>query len=145
MLSPTIRLIIALVVAPLSTALVLLLYMFAHAVATSRYEGLVGNWLFMLVFAVPIAYLATLVVGLPTHIILRLRNRQTTASYVTVGIVVTLLPFIASPLIDGTIYSTDDLLLYPVMVVGSAAAVSWTFAKIALSSSRTNGASENGQ
>ena len=145
MLSPTIRLIIAVVVAPLATALVLLLYMFAHAVATSRYEGLVGNWLFMSVFAVPISYLATLVVGLPTHMILRMRNRQTTFNYVIVGVAVTLLPFVAIPLIDGTIISSDDLLLYPVIVVGSAAAVSWTFAKIALSPSKTSSASENKQ
>ena len=121
--------------APLSASLVLLVYMTLYSAVRSRYDSLLSDWLFISVFAVPIAYIATLLVGLPTHLILSKLGRARVTNYVIVAVFFALLPFLGIYIVDGY-FNVHDLLGYPTMVVSCAAAVSWTFATIALSKPR---------
>ncbi len=117
--------------APLTTSLVLLAYLTVYSVVRSRYDSLFSDWLFMSVFAVPIAYAATLSIGIPAHLILSRLGRARVGNYVLVGVFVALVPFIGIYVLDGYFHA-HNLLGYPILVVGSAAIVSWTFATIAL-------------
>ena len=138
------QLIKAVGLAPLAALLVLLLYVTVYSAARSSYDNILSDWLFLSFFAVPIAYAATLLIGLPTHLILSKLDRANVANYVIVGVVMALLPFVGIALVDGiSRISTHDLMGYPTMVVGCAAGVSWSFAKIALNSPKTRGFDEH--
>lgn len=142
MTAPFTRLIRAVALAPLTAPVVLLLYVVVYSVAKSRYDSMVEDWLEISFYAFLIAFMATLVIGLPTHLILRRLGLAKPSNYVIVGIVVALLPFLAILLVDGG-FSINDLTGYPTMAVGCAGVVSWAFAKIALKSHDMRGAEEH--
>lgn len=138
------RLIKAVGLAPLASLLVLLLYLAVYSAVRSSYGSILSDWLFFSIFVAPIAYAATLLIGLPTHLILCKLDRANVANYVIVGIVVALLPFVGIVLVDGSSsISTHVVMGYPTMVVGCAAGVSWSFAKIALSAPEPRGFDEH--
>lgn len=127
------RLLAAVVFSPLSAALAVLIYVIVRSVAGSDYGDLISDWLFASLFAVAIAYIATLVVGLPTHIVLRKLDRARVVNYVVAGVVAALIPFVGLFLLERQV-SLHVLLGYPTLAVGCAFAVSWTFGMIAVRS-----------
>ena len=124
------KLIGTVLLAPFSASFVLLIYVLGYSVVRSRYDSLFSDWLYLSLFGVALAFLATLIVGLPTHFALCRLNRNKPIYYVLVGVFVALLPFGWLYFVDGASnVSLSDLLGYPLIAIGCAAAVAWTFAK----------------
>ena len=137
------RLLAAVLLSPLSAALAVLIYVVARSIAESDYGDLVTDWAFVSVAAVVIAYIATLAVGLPTHVVLRKLDRAKVVNYVVVGVAAALIPFVGLFLLDRHV-SLHVLLGYPTLAIGCAVAVSWTFGMLAAASPGKPGSGRDG-